>query len=80
MNEPTLAPGECILEDGGNQYLIGPCPAEPAAAAVGGGLGLLLTLAFVGAGVWLYTEVDRRQQLYRRLINALEGELNRADI
>jgi hypothetical protein len=74
MYEPTLAPGECVIEDYGNQVMIGPCP-EPAAAAVGGGLGLLLTLAFVGAGVWLCTEIDRRQQLYRAFIQSLEGEL-----
>jgi hypothetical protein len=80
---PKLAPGECIIEDLGNQFLVGPCTAEPTAAAVvsgGGGLGLLFTLAMAGAGVWLHTEVDRRQQLYRAFIQSLEGELNRADL
>lgn len=78
-NPPRLAPGECIVEDLGNQFLIGPCTTEPTAAAVvsggGGGLGLLFTLALVGIGVYLYTEIDRRQQLYRAFIHSLEGEL-----
>lgn len=74
-HEPTLAPGECVIEDYGNQLVIGPCPEPAAAAALGGGVGLLFTLALAGAGVWLYTEIDRRRQLYAAFLQSLEGEL-----
>ena len=72
-HEPTLAPGECVLEDYGNQHLIGPCPADH--AALGSGLCLLMAWPAAGAGVWLYTEIDRRRQLYYAVIQSLEGEL-----
>ena len=72
MYEPNLAPGECIIQDYGNQFIVGPCSTgEPAAAALGGGF----VFAAIAAGIFLYTEGVRRRQLYRRTITALEGEL-----
>ena len=72
MYEPTLAPGECIVSDYGNQVVIGPCSPNDAAVGVGVGGFFLVSIA---AGIFLYTEADRRRQLYRRTITALEGEL-----
>ena len=66
-HEPQLKPGECVIEDYGNQVLIGPCPVNQS-AAVPTGLGLFLIVVAVIAYQAVSPEIDHRRQQYQRLI------------
>ena len=71
MYEPNLAPGECVIQDYGNQFIVGPCTGEPVAAALGGGV----VFSLIAAAILLYTEADRRRQMFRAFIHSVEGEI-----